>query len=304
MRRRTERLKYMSTPQFSGTLTALATPFHEKSLEIDYASLDKLIEFQLGAGVDGIVACGSTAEAASLSDQEYNDLLIHVNSRCKGKALCVGGVITNNTKKACQMAALISSQKFDAILLVTPPYIKPTQEGIIEHFRAVKAASNIPIIAYNIPGRAACLILPETIAKLSKEGLISGLKDSTGSVDHMLEVYALCGNDISILSGEDTLVHPIMTCGGKGVISACANIIPEKFVAITSSASKGDWKKSLDTQNSIQKIIKTMFIETNPIPVKTALELKGLFKSDVVRVPLTRSRPETREKISALLPSL
>lgn len=289
------------TTEFKGTYTAIATPFDEKAENIDFESLDSLFSFQFEAGVNGIVTCGSTAEAASLTDEEIKRLVKYSADKCRGKVPCIGGVVTNNTKRACEMAAYMAEQKLDAVLLVTPPYIKPTQEGIIEHFQAVKSACNLPIIAYNIPGRSACLIQPETIARMNERGLIAGIKDSTGSIEHLLEVVALVGESLDILAGEDTLVYPVMTCGGKGVISAVANVIPEGFVDVTSSALLGNWEEALAAQIKIQKTIKTMFIETNPIPVKSALKLKNIIKHDSMRLPLTKARAETVEKIRALL---
>ena len=293
-----------------GTLTALITPFDEKDLKIDYASLDKLIDFQIAASVDGLVVCGSTGEAASLSDDEIYSLIRHVKNRIKGKMPCIGGIITNNTERAIQMAQFMAEEKLDAALVVTPPYIKPTQEGIMLHFEAIKSKSALPLIAYNIPGRAAVSISPQTLAEMIKQNTISGIKDSTASIELMLQTASMLGggnftqNGVAYFAGEDSLVHPIMACGGAGVISASANVIPELFVKITQAAAAKRWEDSLSGQIKIMPFIKTMFIETNPIPVKAALKIKGIIKSDYVRVPLSGPRTSTLEQVSSALKDL
>lgn len=286
--------------RLEGTLTAIATPFTEGG-EVDYRSLERLVDFQIQSGVDGLVVCGSTGEAATLSDSEYRTVVARVKEQCPAGMPCIAGAITNSTQKAIEIAEFAGSISLDALLVVCPPYIKPTSEGIFQHFKAVKEACNIPLIAYNIPGRAAISMQPDLIARMFQAGLITAVKDSTGSLDHLLETFSLTGDKFAVLSGEDTLVYPIMACGGKGVISASANVFPKQFAAITGAALKHRWQEALSGQLEIHKSVKAMFLETNPIPVKAALRLLGIIESDFVRLPLTRATPQTVEKLKVLL---
>lgn len=291
----------MTTENFRGTLTPLVTPFNENDGSIDFKSLENLISYQLEAGVDGIVACGSTAEAASLMDDEYLQVVKFCTEKTRGKVPCIAGIGLSNSKKACELAKALAEVRVDGLLLVSPPYVKPTQEGILQHFRSVKSACGLPIVAYNIPGRTASMIAPETIAKLASEKIICAVKDSTGSLENVIKVYMLTEGKINILSGEDLLVSAIMSSGGMGVISASANLLPREFLEITNSALNGNFKGALAAQTRIQKTIEALFSETNPIPLKYALKKKGIIKSDFVRIPLTKASKLTREKIDCII---
>lgn len=284
-----------------GTFTALVTPFSADGIQIDFSSLAQLIEFQLAAKVDGFVICGSTGEAVTLSAEEYAQVLREAVKIVGGRVPCIAGVGSSNTKSAITMAQAAEESGCDAVLVSTPPYNKPPQKGIIEHFRAIKTGVSIPLIAYNIPGRAALNILPETIVALTRQELIIGLKESAGSFDQLLDILLLLRDRIAILSGEDSLVHACMASGGHGTISASANVIPEIFVDITSAALLQKWQDSLTAQFLALPIIRALFMETNPIPVKTALMLKGVIKSNMVRLPLLPAIEGTIERLSALL---
>lgn len=282
-----------------GTITPLVTPF-SKDGSVDFKSLEKLFEFQVSNGVKSFVPCGSTGEAAMLSDEEYRSVITRVKELCGNEYGCIPGIGQSATNKACDAANFAAKIKADAVLLVTPPYVKPTQAGILEHFRQVKSASKLPIVAYNIPGRSGANMLPTTIAQLVNEGLIIGLKDSTGSIEQLLDTVKLIGNSIAILSGEDSLIHAIMACGGVGTISATANIIPDKIVELTNKFLDGESKVAFKVQLEVLPIIRLMFIETNPIVVKAALAEQGIISSPTVRLPLTPAQETTVQKVREL----
>jgi len=284
-----------------GTLTALITPFTPDASAVDYDSLSNLIDFQLAAKVDGFVVCGSTGEAATLSDQEYSQVISFVREKSKGKCICIAGIGTNSTQRAVLQAKHLEELAVDGILLVAPPYNKPSQDGILAHFDAVKSATKLPLVAYNIPGRSVVNILPATLSKMCEKKLIIGVKDSTASLDQILDLISLVGEKLSIVSGEDSLVHALMASSGKGVISASANIVPADFVSITSNALQAKWDLALKAQLKVLPMVRAMFLETNPVPVKAALALKGVIKSGVPRLPLLSAREETVQKIEHLL---
>lgn len=286
---------------FQGTYPAIVTPFNADGSAVDYDSLKALIDYQVRAGVQGIVVCGSTGEAATLSEDEYKNVVLSAKSMLGGRGQCIAGIGTNNTAKAQELAAFLSESKLDGILLVAPPYVKPPQRAIVEHFRAVKRCSTVPIIAYNVPGRSSVNIAAPTIAQLVQEGCIVGLKEALGSIDQVLDILAFTGDKLAMLSGEDSLVHATMASGGCGVISATANIIPEIFVELTTAALKGDWERARRAQFKALPIVRAMFMETNPIPVKTALALQGIIKYSAVRLPLVPAEAATVEKIRAVL---
>lgn len=278
----------LNNSTLKGTYPALATPFTADGSAVDYASLEKLIEFQIAAGINGLVICGSTGEASTLTDDEYREVVRTAGKIVNGRIPCVAGIGSGSTARAAEIAAFLSAEKLDGILVVTPPYIKPLQHGITEHFRCVKKVSASPLIAYNIPGRTGTNIQPQTLAKLCEEKIIIGVKDSTGSLDQIIDLAALTGDALSILSGEDSLVHSIMMSGGTGVISATANVIPGAFRELTDAALEGDCTGSLERQIKILPVVRAMFTETNPIPVKAALRMKGIIAHDTVRLPLTK----------------
>jgi 4-hydroxy-tetrahydrodipicolinate synthase len=292
-----------------GTITALATPFTADGASIDYSSLENLFGFQVDSGIKSFVVCGSTGEAAMLSDDEYKSLIVKVRDLCGQKLGCIVGVGVSSTAKACSIAKFAAETKADAILLATPPYVKPTQEGIIEHFRSVKAAFNGPIIAYNIPGRSCANIQPLTVARLVTEGLIVGIKDATGSIEQLIDTVKLIGtkkligtSSIAILSGEDSLVHSVMSCGGVGTISATANVIPKEMSNLTSAYLGGKIEEALKIQLDILPVVRTVFTETNPIAVKAILAHLGVIAFPTVRLPLTRALETTVQKIKEVFP--
>lgn len=287
-----------------GTITAIVTPMSSDG-SLDRQSLARLIESQLKAGVDGFVVCGSTGEAVTLSEREYQEMLVLVRESVPGDFFLIAGVGASATARAVELAGIAEGSGYSAALVVAPPYNKPPQSGLLAHFRAVhEAHPDLALVAYNIPGRTGVTIAPETLAQLAGEGAIVGLKDSTGSLEHLLETVRLAGPEFPIVSGEDGLVLPLMACGGRGVISASANVAPREFVALTSAFLSADYKRARECQLALLPLVRALFMESNPIPAKAALHLQGILATPVVRLPLTTAQPATVERLRSVLAAL
>lgn len=288
----------MNTDQtLGGTITALATPFNHDGSEVDFESLDRLIEFQLSNRVDGVLACGSTGEAATLSEEEYCAVVSHTYDSVQGKARCLAAIGLTSTAAAVTRAEFCRSLDLDGILVSPPPYVKPSQAGIVAHFEAIAEASGLPLVAYNIPGRTGVSIEPETLLSAARDHIIVGVKDATGSVQSAGTLLAQLDCQFSLLSGEDNLVIPLMSLGGRGVVSASANVIPDQFVAMTSNALKGDWAAASSAQLKAWPLIAALFNETNPVPLKSALVSKGIIAHQTVRLPLLQATAKTNARL-------
>ena len=281
-----------------GVFTALVTPFTKDGISVDTRSLEKLIDFQLGAGVQGFVACGSTGEAATLSPDEYVQVVRTVRERTRGVCPCIAGISVSSTATAVATAMLVAELGCDGILVAAPPYNKPSQDGLLEHFRAIhRAVPSMPIVAYNIPGRSGVGFTPATLAALAKEKLIVGIKESSGSVDLVADTMSLLPTSVQMLSGEDSLTLAVLAYGGTGVISASANALPKEFVDLATSYLDGRVDEARRIQISILPKIRALFVESNPVPVKTVLALKGLIAEPTVRLPLVPLSAPSREVI-------
>ena len=285
-----------------GAIPAIVTPFNHDSSAVDYPSLEKLIGTVLQGGCSGVVVCGSTGEAVTLSDDEYRDV---IKTACAvvsafGKGFCIAGIGSSSTARSAAMAEALGDT-VDGLLLVAPPYNRPSQDGIVAHFDAVKKRSRAPIIAYNVPSRAAVQILPETIKKLVERDLAIGVKESSGSIDQVTDIASSILEKAALLSGEDSLVLPTMSLGGQGVISVTANVIPEKIAALVDACLRGDWERGRQLQFETLPLTRAMFMETNPIPVKAALAIKGVISTPAVRLPLLPASRLTVEKIRELI---
>lgn len=291
----------LTTDQLKGVYTAIVTPFKPDASAIDYDSALKLLNFQLEAGVSGLVICGSTGEAMTLSDAEYREYVAFVHKEVRGRVPCIAGIGTSSTARAQELAQWLERAGLDGALVVAPPYNKPSQEGIYAHFAAIKKSSALPLVAYNIPGRAVVNIQPGTVARMANDRLIVGLKDSTASLEQHMDLLALVGDGIAVMSGEDALVYALMACGATGVICATANAAPHVFVELCASALEKDFETALQCQMQALPIVRAMFLETNPIPVKAALAAKGVIQSASVRLPLTSAKAETVQKIRQVL---
>jgi 4-hydroxy-tetrahydrodipicolinate synthase len=269
---------------FTGSMVALVTPF--KNGRVDWSSLEALVEFHIQNGTHGIVPCGTTGESATLSHQEHDEVIRAVIKSVNKRVPVIAGTGSNSTDEAVRLTREAEKSGADGALMISPYYNRPTQEGIYQHYKKVASEVGIPIIIYNIPGRTGSRIEPETLARLSEIPNIAGVKEATGSVDQAIDVIRLCGDRLAVYSGEDSLIYSLMTLGGKGVISTCANVAPKQTAELTEACLKGDWEKGRTIQFKLIPLIRALFIETNPIPVKTALALMGKCSGEL-RLPMT-----------------
>ena len=286
-----------SSLHLNGIFTALVTPFSKDGSSVDKASLSALIEFQLTSRVQGVVACGSTGEATTLSEAEYVDVVKYVRAETKGKIPCVAGISVSSTARAVDMARALEELGCDGILVATPPYNKPSQAGIIAHFKALRAATSLPLIAYNIPGRSGVSVASSTLGVLSREGIICGVKESSGSVDTIADTLLAVQPDCQVVAGEDSLLLATLAYGGVGAISASANVMPAEFVSLCESFAAGDVAKARQLQLDMMPRIRSMFCESNPVPAKAVLALKEIIKNPTVRLPLTELSPANLERV-------
>lgn len=269
---------------FTGSMVALVTPF--KYGKVDWESLEGLVEFHVQSGTHGIVPCGTTGESATLSHEEHDRVIEAVIKAAKRRVPVIAGTGSNSTEEAIRLTRAAEKAGADGALLISPYYNRPTQEGIYQHYKKVAEAVGIPLIIYNIPGRTGSKIEPETLARLSEIKNVAGVKEATGSVDQAIDVIVLSGDRLAIYSGEDSLTYSLMALGGKGVISTVANVAPKEMADLTEACLKGNWGKGRELQFRLIPLIRSLFIETNPIPVKTALSLMKKCRSDL-RLPMT-----------------
>jgi 4-hydroxy-tetrahydrodipicolinate synthase len=266
---------------FEGSLVALVTPF--KDGHVDYKKLKELVEFHVKNGTNGIVPCGTTGESATLSFDEHERIVGDVVSTVAGRIQVLAGAGSNNTSEALRLTKHAKKVGADGALLITPYYNKPTPEGLCRHYKLIAEEVDIPIVMYNVPSRTGISILPETVAKLSEIKNIVGIKEASGSIDQTTQILQLC--NITVLSGDDSLTLPIMSVGGKGVISVVANIVPADTAALTRYCLEGNFEAARKCHHKLFPLCKGMFIETNPIPVKTAMKLLGRINGEM-RLPL------------------
>jgi len=285
--------------KFCGSIVAIVTPF--KDGKVDEKGFQKLLEFHIKEGTDGIVPCGTTGESATLSFEEHERVIELTIETVKGKIPVIAGTGSNSTKEAIMLTKHAKKAGADASLQVSPYYNRPTQKGLYEHFRAIAEEVDIPIILYNIPSRTGVNIEPETMAKLAKDCKnIIGVKEASGSLEQMSRIKLLCPPDFLLISGDDSLTLPILAIGGVGVISVVANIVPRDVKKMISFFEKGEIKKAQEMHYKLLPLIKVMFIETNPIPVKTAMGLLGMCAPEL-RLPLSPMSPENLEKLKRAL---
>jgi len=275
-------------------MVALVTPF--KNGQVDWPSLEKLIEFHLQSGTNGIVPCGTTGESATLSHQEHDDVVKAVIKAVHKRVPVIAGTGSNSTDEAVRLTREAEKSGADGALMISPYYNRPTQEGIYQHYKKVAGEVGIPIIVYNIPGRTGSKIEPETLARLAEIKNIAGVKEATGSVDQAIDVIRLCGDRLAVYSGEDSLIFSLMALGGKGVISTVANVAPKETAELTTACLMGNWEKGRELQLQLIPLVRSLFIETNPIPVKTALSLMGKCHGDL-RLPLTPMAENNQSKL-------
>lgn len=279
---------------FKGVFTAIVTPFHKG--ELDEESLRSFIEFQIENGISGLVPCGTTGESPTLSHAEYVRTVRITVETVRQRVPVIAGAGANSTAKAIALSEEVGKLGVDATLQVAPYYNKPSQEGLYQHYKAI-ADVGVPIMVYNVPGRTGINITPHTMERLSKLPAIVALKDACGDLSQTFANLQLCGSDISLLSGDDALTLPMMRLGGSGVVSVISNLMPAKMVALCSCMDSGDIAGAEAIHAYLSPLMETMFVEPNPIPVKTALMEKGLIKSAEIRLPLTAMTETNRDTL-------
>ncbi|WP_372873088.1 4-hydroxy-tetrahydrodipicolinate synthase [Shewanella sp.] len=270
----------------NGSIVALITPMNSDG-SVDFASLESLVEFHIANGTDAIVAVGTTGESATLPMKEHVNVVAKTVEYAKGRIPVIGGNGANATAEAIELTKALSVTGVAAMLGVTPYYNKPTPKGLVAHYKAVAAATDIPQILYNVPGRTAVDMKPETVAELCDVANIIGIKEATGDVSRVARLRELCGPDFLLYSGDDATAREFLLAGGHGVISVANNIVPAQFKKMCSLAIAGDSESSLVADEPMRGLYSTLFCEANPIPVKWAAHRMGLIKDGFIRLPLT-----------------
>ncbi len=270
---------------FQGSMVAMVTPMQADGA-IDDEGLARLVEFHLENQTDAIIAVGTTGESATLDHTEHTEVIARIVELAGGRISVIGGTGANSTIEAIQLTKAAKDAGVNACLLVTPYYNKPTQEGLYRHYRAIAEAVDIPQILYNVPGRTACDMLPETVARLAEIPNIIGIKEATGDLDRIKSLVEQCGPEFEIYSGEDWLAMKTVLAGGRGVISVTANVAPAQMHDMCMRALEGDAEGAKRIDDSLQPLHKALFLESNPIPVKWAVSQLGLM-SPGIRLPLT-----------------
>jgi len=284
---------------FNGSIVAIVTPF--KDGKIDEATLKNLIEFHIKNGTNGILACGTTGESPTLSHEEHKKIIEICIEKANGRIPIIAGTGSNSTSEAISLTHHASTAGADAALIVTPYYNKPTQEGLYLHFKEIADSVDIPIILYNIEGRTSRNIETQTIKRLTDNCKnIIGVKEASGSLDQMQSVVLNCPENFKLISGDDALTLPLLSIGGSGVFSVVANIIPADTAKLVDLFKKGEFQSAKKLHYKMLPLIKTMFLETNPAPVKKAMEFLGLCSGNL-RLPLCEVSAENAEKIKMAL---
>ena len=282
--------------KIQGLYTALVTPFHNGA--VDYDKLTRLVEMQIAAGVDGISPVGTTGESPTLSFEEHERVIATVVQLVNGRCKVLAGSGANSTAEALHLTRHAKADGADFSLQVAPYYNKPTQEGLYRHFATIADSCDIPIVIYNVPGRSGVAVSAETIARLAKNCNVAGVKEASGSVDRVSEILDLC--DIPVLSGDDALTVPMMSVGAVGVVSVASNVIPKEMKQLVDLCLAGSFDQASVMHRKLYRFFKAMFVETNPIPVKAALAIRGLIDEEY-RLPLCPPSDKNREFLRHIL---
>ncbi|GBG34901.1 4-hydroxy-tetrahydrodipicolinate synthase [Hondaea fermentalgiana] len=287
----------MARLELAGVFPALVTPFSADGKEVDYEALEKLLDAQIAGGVAGVVPIGTTGESPTLTAEEREKIIAMCVEKCAGKCLVIAGTGSNNTEGTVAATKKAKEAGVDAVLIVNPYYSKPSQEGLFQHVKAVNEVG-VPIVLYNIPGRTGIALTAATVARMYKElDNVCAIKEATGSLDMASEIRSLC--DITVLSGDDSLTLPLMSVGGKGVVSVLSNLAPEKVVSMVKAAADGDFAGAAKQHIELFPVFKGMFCETNPVPCKYAMSLAGMCDASV-RLPLAPLAAESKAKVEAM----
>lgn len=291
----------MNQPIFRGFATALATPM--TSTGVDYDALARLIDFQLENGINALVAVGTTGESATLTPEERKEVIRFTVRRVDGRVPVIAGTGTNNTEHVLDFTRAACGDGADACLVVTPYYNKATQGGLIAHYTAVADASEKPIIVYNVPSRTGCNLLPATLSVLADHPRIAAVKEASGNMAQVVEIFQKCAGRLHVYSGEDGLVVPMLSMGGMGCISVLSNVVPKEAVEMSDRFFNGDVAGSARLQLELLELVNCLFCEVNPIPVKAAISAMG-FGEEHLRLPLTPMEPQNRQRLYAELKRL
>lgn len=283
---------------FRGAITALVTPF--KNGKVDEKALRELIEFQIANGIDGLVPCGTTGESPTLTHDEHDRVIEITIDAAKKRVPVIAGTGSNSTAEALRLTKHAYEAGADGALIACPYYNKPTQEGLYQHFELIAKTVPIPIIPYNIPGRTGVNMSPELVARLARISNIVGIKEASGSLKQMNDVLDLCGPDFDVLSGDDGFTLPLMSIGGKGIISVASNIVPADMAALVDAVEAGNMAKARELHQKMSPLFDVLFIEVNPTPVKAALAMMGKIEYEY-RLPLCRMAQANYEKLKKVM---
>ncbi|MBN1156493.1 4-hydroxy-tetrahydrodipicolinate synthase [Candidatus Woesearchaeota archaeon] len=285
---------------FRGVYTAIVTPFN-KDESVDEKALRKLIDYNIKKGVSGIVPCGTTGESPTLSHEEHDKVIEVAVEHVNGRVPVIAGTGSNCTKEAIRLTQHAEKAGADGVLLVNPYYNKPTQEGLYRHFKAIANSVKIPCIVYNIKGRTGVNVETPTLMRIARDCKnVVGVKEASGDLNQMKDVIAKRPEGFSVLSGDDNIALELIKAGGDGVVSVASNIIPEEMTEMVALALKGDYSEAEKINNHLAEFFKMEFIETNPIPIKYMLGLKGMI-NDIYRLPLCELKPENKKKVEELM---
>lgn len=297
----------MKNIKFFGAIPAIITPF-KKNGSLDLPTLKKFVEFQIEGGIDAIVPCGSTGEAATMNEEEYKAVIETVVKQVNGRIPVIAGAGSNDTAKAINFSKIAKKAGADALLHVTPFYNKPTPNGLVAHFKAIADAVDLPIVIYNVPGRTGSNVAPTVIIRIAREvPQVKAVKEASGSIIQMMEIIKLAATegpkDFAVLSGDDAFTLPLIAAGGHGCISVVCNEIPKQFSDMVHSALSGEWDKAKTLHYQIWDLMNINFIESNPIPIKTALSLMGKIELGL-RLPLVELEEKNLETLKKSLKNL
>jgi len=284
---------------FQGSMVAIITPFDNQG-NFDEESYRQLIEFQIENGTDVIVPCGTTGESATLDYEEHDRVIKTCINQVNKRVPIIAGTGSNSTAEAIEISRHAKEQGADGLLLVSPYYNKPSQEGLFQHYKALAEAVTLPQVLYNVPGRTGMNVSAATTIRLAEFANIVAIKEASGDLTQASEIIAKAGDKIDVLSGDDFLTLPLMACGAKGVISVTANIMPKQVKAMVTAVQQGDWTEARRLHLQLLEVHQAMFIESNPVPVKTSASLMGKCRSNV-RLPLVAMQPANLEKLQAVL---
>lgn len=284
--------------EFRGAITALVTPF--RNGEVDEEAYRALVEWQIEQGIHGLVPCGTTGESATLSHAEHKRVIHICVDQVKGRVPVLAGAGSNNTREAIELTREAKNAGADGALLITPYYNKPTQAGLVAHFKAIGAAVDMPFIVYNVPGRTALNLLPETLATMKKEiPQVVGVKEATGDLNQVSRVLEYCGQDFQVLSGDDFTALPTMAIGGRGVISVVSNFVPAKMSAMCNAFFAGNLEEAKKLHFEMAPLFRAAFLETNPVPAKQLLAWMGRIPFET-RLPLVPMEPKNEAKLRTI----